>query len=90
MALAGAHAEFHHAGRPPVTVILARAAAVGMAEANPAAPGTVAEDLTVNAGAGRVEVLELKVAGKRLMSWKDFVNGYRVQPGDRFVSLAQD
>jgi hypothetical protein len=33
---------------------------------------------------GFLEVLELKPAGSRLMSWQDFANGRRVANGDRF------
>ncbi len=80
----GGHADFIHADGRPVRVLFARARALPGGE--PAgAPGTIAADLTVNALDGRVEVVELKVAGKRLMGWRDFVNGYRVAAGDQFV-----
>lgn len=85
----GAHADFVHEGRPPVRVIFARARALPMAGPNPAEPGTLADDLAVNVSDGRLEVLELKVAGKRLMHWKDFVNGYRLAKGDRFVTCTE-
>jgi methionyl-tRNA formyltransferase len=83
----GARADFHRADRPTVRVTFARARPASTGGPNPAAGGTVADDLRINVADGRVEVLELKVAGKRLMGWKDFVNGYRVRPGDRFVSV---
>ena len=51
----------------------------------PMAPGTVTADLTVAAGEGRLQILRIQPAGKRVMEWRDFVNGYRVRPGDRFV-----
>ncbi|MDP7637459.1 MAG: hypothetical protein QF577_07920 [Phycisphaerae bacterium] len=41
--------------------------------------------MCVATGAGRVRILALKPAGKRLMAFKDFINGYRVKAGDRFV-----
>lgn len=80
----GAHADFRHAGRPDTRVILARCAALPPSD-RPGEPGALADDLTVHTGDGRLEILELKVAGKRLMHWRDFVNGYRVAPGDRFL-----
>jgi len=48
--------------------------------------GTVLADGTVVTGDGRLRVLELQPAGKRPMSWKDFVNGHRVAVGDRFCT----
>jgi methionyl-tRNA formyltransferase len=33
-----------------------------------------------------LRVMELKPAGKRLMAWRDFVNGHRVAAGDRFAT----
>ena len=32
----------------------------------------------------------IKPAGKRLMSWQDFVNGRRVKPGDCFEELGSE
>jgi methionyl-tRNA formyltransferase len=48
-------------------------------------PGTVTADLTVTTGEGTLQITRLQPAGKRVMEWRDFVNGYRVRPGDRFV-----
>lgn len=50
--------------------------------------GELGENLSVCTGSGRLMILELKPAGKRLMKWKDFVNGYRITPGDAFVTLS--
>lgn len=86
----GGAADFVRRGKPPVRVLMARARAQLTAEPNLAEPGTIADDLTVNVHDGAVEVMELKVAGKRLMMWKDFVNGYRVAPGDRFEAPGGD
>ena len=86
----GAHADFIHAGARPVRVILARARALMAGEVTPAPAGTLADDLRMNTHDGWVELLELKVAGKRLMGWRDFVNGYRAAPGDRFVRPAEE
>lgn len=59
--------------------------AAARAEAEPAAdgPGVFGRDLAVSAGRGRVRIEQLRPAGKRLMEWRDFVNGYRLRPGDR-------
>jgi methionyl-tRNA formyltransferase len=46
----------------------------------------VLADGTVATGDGCLRVLELQPAGKRLMTWKDFVNGHRVVAGDRFCT----
>jgi methionyl-tRNA formyltransferase len=46
-------------------------------------PGTLDAELCVSAGEGRVGIVRVRPAGKRLMEWRDFVNGYRPQPGDR-------
>jgi methionyl-tRNA formyltransferase len=43
------------------------------------------DELCVATGNGRVRILELKPAGKRLMAFKDFANGYRLTAGDRFL-----
>lgn len=79
----GGQAKFEHAGRAAMPVLFARATA-GDGDAR-SAPGEVDDELLVAAGRGRLRVLELRPAGKRLMSWRDFVNGYRVKAGDRFV-----
>jgi methionyl-tRNA formyltransferase len=64
-------------------VTIARAAvAEGDAQGE---PGQVDGDGCVATGAGRVRLLEIKPAGRRLMPWRDFVNGYRVGEGDRFT-----
>ncbi len=62
-----------------LTIALARAAP-GPAEGE---PGTLDGELCVSTGKGRVRIVRVQPAGKRLMEWRDFVNGYRPQPGDR-------
>jgi methionyl-tRNA formyltransferase len=50
-------------------------------------PGAITAELTIATGHGGVlRVMELKPAGKRLMAWRDFVNGHRVAAGDRFAT----
>jgi methionyl-tRNA formyltransferase len=41
----------------------------------------------VQTGHGRLEVVGVKPAGGRVMTWQDFVNGRHVRPGDRLVFL---
>jgi methionyl-tRNA formyltransferase len=57
--------------------------------AGPGAPGTILdagrEGLIVATGDGAVRITELQPEGKRPMIARDFINGYRVRPGDRFV-----
>jgi methionyl-tRNA formyltransferase len=52
--------------------------------------GTLDSDLFVQCSDGRLEIITIKPAGKREMNWPDFVNGQRVQPGDRFESLTEN
>jgi len=82
----GGQTRYEPAEGKGVAVTIARAA-VGERDGQAGPPGAVLDDLTVAAGAGRIEILELKPAGKRRMPWRDFVNGHRVGPGARFVSV---
>jgi methionyl-tRNA formyltransferase len=50
------------------------------------AAGVLDDQLAVATGDGRLEVVRLRPAGKRIMEWRDFVNGYRLAPGDQFVA----
>lgn len=52
-----------------------------------AAPGIITPSLTIATSDGLLEVHSLQPAGKRLMSWKDFVNGRRVEPGHRMEPI---
>jgi methionyl-tRNA formyltransferase len=49
--------------------------------------GMLNDDLLVATGDGRVEFMEIKPQGGRLMSFRDFVNGRRVVAGDRFATI---
>jgi methionyl-tRNA formyltransferase len=84
----GARAVLHRRQGKPLQVTFARAAAKDE-EPDEAGlpPGTLDASLRVATGSGRLEVLQLKPAGKRTMDWRDFVNGYRVQPADRFEGM---
>lgn len=48
-------------------------------------PGTVLDDFTIKTIDGRLEILEVKPAGRRLMSWQDFIHGRNLQAGDRLI-----
>ena len=83
----GGQAVFVH-GDKRIPVTLARAAVAG-GEVD-AEPGTLDDDLCTATGGGRVAIQQIKPAGKRLMDWQDFINGYRARPGDRFVQVPDD
>lgn len=81
----GARCRFVGADGKAVEVTLCSATPTPAEAAEP--PGTITPILTVATGRGTLEIHTLQPAGKRIMGWQDFVNGRRVQPGDRFVSL---
>jgi len=70
-------------------LLLARAtvadAAAPPADTTP--PGTFCEDLTVQTGWGRVRLLEVQPAGKRLMPFEAFANGRQVAPPDLLLPI---
>lgn len=80
----GGQTVLARAGGKPVPVVIARAAVAP--GGGGAQPGELDEELCVAAGAGRVRIEQIKPAGKRLMAWQDFANGYRPRPGDRFMT----
>jgi methionyl-tRNA formyltransferase len=43
--------------------------------------GEVLEDGSIATGTGSIEILEMKPAGSKAMSWKDFCNGRSIQAG---------
>jgi methionyl-tRNA formyltransferase len=82
----GGQGRYVSAEGKPADVIIARARALE-GPVPPAEPGAVLDDLTIAAGAGRLQILQLKPAGRKLIGWRDFVNGYRVRPGARFTHV---
>ena len=77
-------------GRPVMTR-LARAETVeGDENAAEGPPGTVLGPGTIACSDGAFRILEIQPAGKRTMSWRDFVNGRHVSPGDRFEPLTSE
>ena len=85
----GGQTRLQRACGKTVDVVIARAAATE-GDAGQDAPGAFTDDLTVQTGQGRLAIAEIKPAGKKLMPFADFVNGYRVAPGDRFVTIEDD
>ena len=81
----GARCVYRGADGRADEVTIATASAIPTQAAEP--PGTITSLLTVATGQGSLEIHGLKPAGKRCMSWQDFVNGRHVRPGDRFEAI---
>ena len=80
----GAYAFFHGQARAkPERVVITWALAEQMDSSPHEQPGTVLEDLSIQCGQRVLRIEKIKPAGSREMSWKNFINGRRVQPGDR-------
>jgi methionyl-tRNA formyltransferase len=78
----GGQAQYVGPSGKRTPVIIARAGALPQSADEP--PGTLGDDLSVSTGQGRLAIVQIKPSGGRLMSWRDFVNGYRVAAGGRF------
>ena len=83
----GARCRFNSSdGTRSEDVVLARArVAEGRAEGLP--PGQLDARFLLATGDGMLELLEIKPAGGKLMTWPDFANGRHVKAGDRFTTL---
>ncbi len=84
----GAYCEFQTAeGMRRVTLLKVETA--DGAPAADARPGEVvatdADGVLVQTGEGLLRITRIKPAGSRAMGAADFVNGYNVEPGDRFI-----
>jgi hypothetical protein len=51
------------------------------------APGTVTPEYTIATAKGALQIHELEVPDKRLLSWKTFLKERGVKPGDRFQPI---
>ncbi len=87
----GARAVFSGAARKgelPVTLLSVRPHPGGGPDAPGCAPGTVtaveSDRFLVRTGGGTLAVHRLKPAGKKALTAREFANGYRLRPGDRF------
>ncbi len=86
----GAVCQFESAdGSRRERVTLARAR---LGDARPAElePGTLDVRLFVATGDGWLEILEIRPAAGRRMTWPEFVNGRHVRRGDRFVRIESE
>ena len=68
-------------------VTLALADVIWGVSSGSSVPGTFDEDLNVICGDGKLSIMKIKPAGAGLMTFGDFINGWRVQPGDRLVPV---
>jgi methionyl-tRNA formyltransferase len=73
------------AGGKTIRVTLALADVIWGPVGTPSVPGTFDEDLNVICGDGKLSIRKIKPAGSGLMEFKDFINGWRVRPGDRLI-----
>ncbi|UCG15709.1 MAG: methionyl-tRNA formyltransferase [Phycisphaerales bacterium] len=73
-------------GRKQERVILARAR---VGDPGPAgiSPGELDARLFIATAGAWLELLEIKPAAGRVMTWQEYVNGRHVKPGDRFVTI---
>ncbi len=82
----GAFAFFHGQARSkPERVVINQALAERTDLSPGRQPGTVLKNLSIQCGEGVLRIERIKPAGSKEMSWQDFVNGRRVQPGDRLT-----
>ncbi|MBU0640116.1 MAG: methionyl-tRNA formyltransferase [Planctomycetes bacterium] len=77
----------HSGKRERVQLARAEVADPGAGPRAELVPGAFCEDGTVQAGTGRVRLLEVKPAGGKLMSFEAFARGRQVQPPDRLLPL---
>jgi methionyl-tRNA formyltransferase len=70
-------------------VVIAVADVLWTSEGSDLEPGTFDEDLNVVCSKGKLAIMKIKPAGAGMMTFADFINGWRVQPGDRLVKVEQ-
>jgi methionyl-tRNA formyltransferase len=73
--------------RRSVRVTLARADVIWGSNPPGSVPGTFDEDLNLLCGEGKLSIMRLKPASSHLMEFRDFINGWHVQPGDRLTKV---
>lgn len=79
----GGQTTLHSACGKQLPVTIARAAVAEGSDVGEA--GALDAEGCVATVGGRLRILQLRPAGGKLMTWRDFVNGHRVGAGDRFV-----
>lgn len=67
-------------------VVITRARAAESTSAPDVTPGAIDERRFVAAQDGFLEILEIRPSSGREMTWKDFVNGRHVGPGDKLMT----
>jgi len=73
-----------------VRAVIALADVVPASGVAPLPAGTFDEDRNVACGdGGRLAIARIKPAGSGLMEFRDFVNGWRVQSGDRLMKIEE-
>jgi methionyl-tRNA formyltransferase len=83
----GTHANFVSAATGKCyPVSFARSEAIPTAD-QPGTFGLLDANLDIICGDGRLRILDLKPAGKHLMSFDAFARGRQVQPGDLFMAI---
>lgn len=70
-------------------VQLARARGIAATAAEEWAPGRIRDDGRIQCGRGTIEVLEIRPAGRALMTFQAFANGRHLAAGDRFEVPAE-
>ncbi|NLH40884.1 MAG: methionyl-tRNA formyltransferase [Planctomycetes bacterium] len=86
----GAAANFVSSETGKTTRVILALAEVIWGDAPPqAAPGTFDEDLNVLCGEGKLGIRKIKPAGKGLMEFKAFINGWRLRAGDRLTKIEE-
>jgi methionyl-tRNA formyltransferase len=87
----GAAADFVSAETGKTTRVTLALAEVIWGPISPGAiPGTFDDDLNVVCGDGKLAIRKIKPAGKGLMDFRAFVNGWRVRPGDRLMKIEEE
>jgi methionyl-tRNA formyltransferase len=72
-----------------VRVTLALAEVIWGENPPQAVHGTFDEDLNVVCGEGKLSIRKIKPAGKDLMDFKAFINGWHVRSGDRLMKIEE-
>ncbi len=84
----GAKAEFQSQDGRIEHISITRARVAESATSTVELPGTVDSRCYVATGEGYLEILEIRPASGKLMTWPDFVNGRHVSAGDQFKPLS--
>ena len=82
----GAYALLQQSGKTnPLRVTFLRGELAGDTAPAAVEPGTLLDDFTLACAPGRLRPLQVKPQNAKLMTFNDFINGRRLQPGDRFL-----